>query len=266
MSAHPKSQDLPVFALGDRDPDPVEIANPDGQSPFVIICEHAGRAIPQQLGDLGLDDYHLGRHIAWDIGAEGVSRALAQTLDASVVFQRYSRLVIDCNRPVWAEDSIPEMSDGTPVPANIALSPEERAARVAHIHTPFHDAVEAALNQREGQGRKTVLIALHSFTPCLAALPAPRPWHLGILFNRDASLSRHVHSAMEEEAAHLTFTYNEPYEVNDHGDYTIPIHGEQRGIPHSLFEIRNDHIVDRSGQLEWAGLLTRVLRKVEQRM
>lgn len=256
----------PVFALGANDPDPVEVVNADGASPFVITCEHAGRHIPEHLGDLGLDDRHLSRHIAWDIGVDAVGRALIEMLDAPVVFQRYSRLVIDCNRPTWAEDCIPEVSDGTRVPANAALSDEDRAARAAHIHEPFHDAVAGILDQRAARGRTTALIALHSFTPSLEAEPAPRPWHLGILFNRDSTLSEHVHDVMHEEAGHLTFTYNQPYEVEDHGDYTIPVHGEQRGLPHTLFEIRNDHIAEPAGQLEWAELLTRVLGKVAKRL
>ncbi len=256
----------PVFALNADDPNPVETANREGASPFVITCEHAGREIPKGLGDLGLDDHHLSRHIAWDIGIEGVGRRLAEMLDAPVIFQRYSRLVIDCNRPLWAEDLIPEVSDGTPVPVNKGIPDAERAARATHIHTPFHDEVAAILDHRAAGEHKTALIALHSFTPRLEARPAPRPWHLGILFNRDASLSEHVHNVMDEEAGHLTFAFNEPYMVEDHGDYTIPVHGEQRGLPHSLFEIRNDHIADEAGQADWAALLTRVLNKVAERL
>lgn len=257
---------LPVFALGEDDPDPVEIANPSGQSPFVITCEHAGRAIPEHLGNLGVEDRHLSRHIAWDIGVGAVGRALVKTLDAPVIFQHYSRLVIDCNRPIWAEDAIPAVSDGTEVPMNVAVPDGERDARYEQIHKPFHDAVAGILDQRAGQDRKTALIALHSFTPSLEARPAPRPWHLGILFNRDAALSQFIHDAMEAEAGHMTFAFNQPYEVEDHGDYTIPVHGEQRGLPHSLLEIRNDQIADEAGQREWTDVLTRVLDRVGQRL
>ena len=260
------SNGLPVFALGEDDPHPVEVVNPAGRSPFVITCEHAGRVIPKHLGNLGVEDRHLSRHIAWDIGVDAVGRALVKTLDAPVIFQRYSRLVIDCNRPIWAEDAIPPVSDGTEVPVNIALADDERDARYEQIHKPFHDAVAGVLDQRASENRPTALIALHSFTPRLEAKPEPRPWHLGILFNRDASLSQFIHDAMEQEAGHMTFTFNEPYEVEDHGDYTIPVHGEQRGLPHSLLEIRNDHIADEAGQREWADVLTRVLARVGQRL
>jgi len=266
MSGSASSHMLPVFALGEDDPEPVEVVNSSGSSPFVITCEHAGRAVPRHLGNLGVEDRHLSRHIAWDIGVDAVGRALVKTLDAPVIFQRYSRLVIDCNRPVWAQDSIPEVSDGTEVPVNLAVSDTERDARYEQIHKPFHDEVAAILDRRVSEKRQTALIALHSFTPCLEASPAPRPWHLGILFNRDDALSKFIHDAMEEEAGHMIFTFNEPYEVEDIGDYTIPIHGEKRGLPHSLLEIRNDHISDEAGQREWTDVLTRVLEKVGRRL
>jgi predicted N-formylglutamate amidohydrolase len=266
MTQAARQPDRAPFALGANDPDPVEVMNRTGSSDFVITCEHAGRAIPAHLGDMGLDEQERQRHIAWDIGIDGLGRALATALDAPVIFQPYSRLVIDCNRPAWAEDAIPEVSDGTEVPANRALQASEREARVASIHTPFHDMVADILNEREASGKRTAVIALHSFTPSLRARPAPRPWHLGILFNRDSTLSEHVHAAMEHEAGHLTFTYNEPYVVEDHGDYTIPVHGEKRGLPHSLFEIRNDRICDAAGQAEWCDLLCRVLPRAAARL
>lgn len=260
------STSAPFLTLGADDPNPVEIANEKGSSSLVITCEHAGRAIPKQLGKLGLDDRHLKRHIAWDIGIEALGRALTQTLDAPVIFQRYSRLVIDCNRPLWAEDSIPEISDGTQIPANVHLTEEERAARALHIHAPFQNVVSGLLNRRQAAGQKTALIALHSFTPSLESRPLSRPWHLGILFNRDATLSQKIHSIMEEDASHLTFTYNQPYEVEDDGDYTIPVHGEQRGLPHSLLEVRNDQITDKMGLQLWTKLLTKVLGKLVERL
>ena len=152
------------------------------------------------------------------------------------------------------------------MPVNLTVSDAERDARYEQIHKPFHDEVAAILDQRISENRQTALIALHSFTPCLEARPAPRPWHLGILFNRDDALSQFIHDAMEEEAAHMTFTFNEPYEVEDFGDYTIPVHGEQRGLPHSLLEIRNDYILEEAGQREWTDVLTRVLQKVGRRL
>ena len=252
--------------LSDADAAPVEIYNAEGRSPYVLTCEHAGRKVPKILGNLGIYGRHWERHIAWDIGAEAVSRMLAELLDAPLVTQRYSRLVIDCNRPLHSDEAIPPVSDGTEVPGNIGISEQERIERIEDIHTPYHDAITRLLDEREQSKYVTALISVHSFTPCLEAKPGPRPWDLGILHNRDEQLSRHIRDALEREANHLQFTFNEPYSVNDDEDYTIPVHGEQRGIPHALLEIRNDHINEHRGQREWTDMLKRVFETVAPRV
>lgn len=252
--------------LSATDPSPFEIFNPAGSGPYVLTCEHASNIIPRALGDLGLEARHLERHIAWDIGADGLSRMMATILDAPLVLQGYSRLVIDCNRPEQAVDFIPEVSDGTEIPANQGLSAAEREARINSIHVPYHQAITKVLDDRLDEGRPTSLIAVHSFTPCLEAKPAPRPWDVGLLFNRHESLSRYVLDELESEAAHLHSTFNEPYRVCDQEDYTIPVHGEKRGIPNMLFEVRNDHIEHEFGQQEWADLLSGILKRVAPRL
>lgn len=252
--------------LHDSDPAPVEVYNACGQAPYVLTCEHAGRLVPRALGDMGIHDRHWSRHIAWDIGAEGLARLLADVLDAPLVLQRYSRLVIDCNRPLLSIEAIPEISDGTEIPANQGLTEQEKNDRIEDIHTPYHDAIAAILDAREVAKHPTALVAVHSFTPSLESDPAPRQWDIGLLHNRHEKLSRHVHDVLEIEADHLEFTFNEPYRVNDHEDYTIPVHGEKRGIEHVLLEIRNDHIADESGQKLWAELLGRVFETVIGRM
>ncbi|MBT4038957.1 MAG: N-formylglutamate amidohydrolase [Rhodospirillales bacterium] len=252
--------------LHDSDPAPVAVYNASGTSPYVLTCEHAGRLVPRKLGNLGIDDRHWERHIAWDIGAERVARMLAEHLDAPVIVQRYSRLVVDCNRPLYSEEAIPEVSDGTEIPANLGISDEDKGERIKDIHEPYHDALATLLDDRSQANVETALVAVHSFTPSLEAKPGPRPWDLGILHNRHDHLSRHVHDVLETEANHLEFTFNEPYRVNDHEDYTIPVHGEKRGIPHTLLEIRNDHISEESGQREWAELLNRVFKAIVLRL
>jgi predicted N-formylglutamate amidohydrolase len=252
--------------LHESDPAPVAVYNVSGLSPYVLTCEHAGRLVPRILGDLGLHDRHWERHIAWDIGAEKVAIMLGEFLNAPVIVQRYSRLVIDCNRPLDSDEAVPPVSDGTDIPANQGLSEDEKNERISDIHAPYHDALQAILDKREESGVQTAIVAVHSFTPCLEAAPAPRPWDLGILHNRHDRLSRHVHDALEVEANHLEFTFNEPYQVNDHEDYTIPVHGERRGLPHTLLEIRNDHIGENAGQREWAELLNRVFTSIIPRL
>jgi len=252
--------------LSAADPYPVEVFNASGSAPYLLTCEHASNTIPLGLGDLGLEPRHLERHIAWDIGADGLSRMMATILDAPLVLQKFSRLVIDCNRPYQAVDFIPEVSDGTEVPGNSGLSPKQREARINEIHTPYHAQITSILDDRLAEGKKTALVAVHSFTPRLEANPGPRPWDVGLLYNKHEDLSRHVHDELEIEADHLHFTFNEPYRVCDHEDYTIPVHGEKRGIPNMLFEVRNDHIADRAGQREWAELLGGILNRVISRI
>lgn len=248
-----------------NDPAPVTLVNGDGLSNVVLCCEHAGRAIPAGLGDLGLPMTERDRHIGWDIGAEGVARVLSGILDAPLVLQRYSRLVVDCNRPFAAPDAIPEVSDGTPVPGNANLDEVERRARFDAIHAPFHEALGGLLDRRMAQGRQSVLVAIHSFVPQLTG-GAPRPWHLGALSNRDGRLALAFLDAFRVGNPDLVAAHNQPYEVDDLGDYTIPVHGERRGLPHVLIEIRHDGIAEASGQARWAGLIARALTEAMTRM
>lgn len=211
--------------LGPGDPAPVELVNAGGHADVVLCCEHAGRAVPTALAGLGLPGAEMKRHIAWDIGAEGLARALSARLDAPLLVQRYSRLVVDCNRPFVAPDAIPEVSDGTPVPGNLGLNEGQRRARFAAIHAPFHDTMAELLDLRAEAGRPAVLVAIHSFVPRLAC-GAERPWHLGALSNRDGRLALAFLEAFRMHNSGLEAAHNQPYEVDDLGDYTIPVHGE----------------------------------------
>lgn len=248
--------------LAADDPLPCEQINPDGKSPFVLVCEHAGRAIPRALGRLGIDPGSMDQHIAYDIGAAEVARALAQQLDAPLVLQPYSRLVIDCNRPASSPACIPECSDGVLIPGNVDLSTAARRARIDAIHTPFHQAITHLLDARASDRKGTLLVSIHSFTPRLATSLSERPWHLGLLYNRDPSLSKLIFAAFESlKSGHLA-EYNVPYHVDDDDDFTIPVHGERRGLRHALVEVRNDQIVTEAGQEYWAGVLGEALEKV----
>ena len=243
--------------LSGDDPEPVETVNLVGASTFLLTCEHAGRAVPSRLGDLGVERSEFDRHIAYDIGAEGLARMLSSLLDAPLFLQRYSRLVVDCNRPFEAPDCIPEISDGTVVPANKALSQASRRQRYVEIHAPFHRAVGAFLDRRKEARTPTILISVHSFTRRL--LGRDREWLLGALSNRDRTFADLFLSDFVAANPGITAAHNEPYVVDDMSDYTIPIHGEARGIPHVLLEIRNDQITTPEGQAIWAQLLSDVL-------
>jgi predicted N-formylglutamate amidohydrolase len=242
--------------LASDEPSPVSIHNAGGTSPLLLVADHAGNRIPRALGDLGVSEVERARHIGWDIGIAGVSRRLADALDAVLIQQNYSRLVIDCNRPPGVPSSIPEISEVTAIPGNVALSEAQKAARVAEIFRPYHDAIEAELNGRLQKDLPVALVAMHSFTPVYKGFV--RPWHAGVLYNRDDRFSKRLKALLEAEGD-LTVGDNEPYTVDDLSDYTIPVHGEKRGLHHIAIEIRQDLIADEQGQIAWAARLARLL-------
>ncbi|MET0288694.1 MAG: N-formylglutamate amidohydrolase [Pseudoxanthomonas sp.] len=245
----------PDALLGRDDPATFSVVNPQGRSPYVLITDHAGQRVPQHLRDLGLPQAELDRHIGWDIGIAGVTRHLAALLDAHAILQTYSRLVIDCNRPLASPTLIPEVSDHTIIPGNAALSAAQRQQRIDEIHAPYHAHIGHVLDARRDQGRPTLLVMMHSFTPVMAG--APRPWHAGVLYHRDARLPHALLQALRDEGD-LVVGDNEPYSVNDASDYAVPVHGEQRGLRHVELEIRQDLIADDTGQQAWAQRLARI--------
>jgi predicted N-formylglutamate amidohydrolase len=242
--------------LADDEMPPVTVRNADGRSPFLLVADHAGNAIPRLLGSLGLSETDRRRHIAWDIGIGAVSAMLADALDAMLIQQNYSRLVIDCNRTPGSPSSILEISEATPVPGNVGLSESEKAARARDIFRPYHDRIEAELERRRETGQPVALISMHSFTPVYHG--AARPWHAGVLTQRDRRLADLLLPLLRREAG-LVVGDNEPYDVTDATDYTIPVHGERRGLPHVAIEIRQDLIADAKGQRDWSAILSRLL-------
>jgi predicted N-formylglutamate amidohydrolase len=238
------------------EPPPVTVHNEGGSSPFLLVADHAGNIMPDMLGRLGIGAAECERHIAWDIGIAGLGRILVDALDATLIQQNYSRLVIDCNRPPDVAASIPEISELTPIPGNVGLSEASRAARVREIFTPYHECIGAELERRRQAGRATVLIALHSFTPVFKGVA--RPWNAGVMYNRDPRFARQLLALLQKEPG-LIVGDQEPYVVSDATDYTIPVHGERRGLPHVLVEIRQDLIAADARQRAWASILARLL-------
>ncbi|MBB2203006.1 N-formylglutamate amidohydrolase [Gluconacetobacter tumulisoli] len=250
----PRQGGLPSGALlGPRDPGPVGVHGRSGVSPFLLLSDHAGRAVPSCLGGLGIPGPDWDRHIAWDIGMAGVGRLLAERLDTILIEQVYSRLVIDCNRAPGHPTSIVPVSDGTAVPANLGLDADAAAQRVDEIFRPYHARIADELAAR--QGRPTVVVALHSFTPEMNG--EARPWHAGVLHNRAPRFGLIVRSLLEEDG--LLVGDNEPYALTDGSDYTIPVHAERNDLAYVELEIRQDLVADASGQREWADRLARVL-------
>lgn len=246
--------------LAPDEPAAWEVERPSGASPWLLLCDHAGRRIPRRLGTLGLDQTDLRRHIAWDIGAAEVTRRLSALLDATAVLQPYSRLVIDCNRPPGSADSIVTLSERTPIPGNAALGREDVLQREVAIFRPYHAQIRALLDARQARAQPCWLIAMHSFTPVY--LDEARRWHAGLLYHRDARMAHALRDLLRREPG-LVIGDNEPYSVSDDTDVAIPEYGEKRGLPHVELEIRQDLIDSEAGQQQWAERLARMLRMMQ---
>ncbi len=240
--------------LGEDEPNPVHVVNFDAPGDFIFVCEHAGKSVPTALSGLGIAASVLDRHVGHDIGAAAVAEGIAARLGSVLVLQRYSRLVVDCNRPWNAPDLIPEIADGIPIAGNRGLSEAERRRRYDAIHRPLHQAVSHAIDRTNPRA----LVAIHSFTEALAD-GVDRTMELGLLFNRDARLAESLRDAVLVDSPATSVAMNAPYRVEDDSDVTIPLHGEARRLPHVLIEIRNDLIAHNKGQHDWAERLATAL-------
>ena len=249
--------------LDPDEPPPFTVEHAEGASPFFLTADHAGRLLPQRLGDLGVSAAERERHIAWDIGIAGVSRRLAGKLDAFLILQTYSRLAIDCNRSPGVPSSICILSELTEIPGNRDLSPAQREMRIRELFEPYDRRIAAELDRRKAAARPTVLIAMHSFTPVFKG--TARPWHVGVLYHRDPRFAQIVMDVLRSEGD-LVVGDNEPYSISDETDYGVPVHGERRGLPHVELEIRQDLILDEAGQTAWAERLARLLPQAYDRL
>jgi predicted N-formylglutamate amidohydrolase len=209
----------------------------EGSGPFVVVCEHASNRMPRALGSLGLDAVHLDRHIAFDPGAAELAMGLAERFDAALVMQRYSRLVIDCNRDTDLPDAITTFSEDTAIPGNEGLSGEARASRIKSLWEPFHAALDRLIEKRKAARMASGLITVHSFTPVYRGVS--RPWHVGIISTDERRFAEAMLKALRSDPK-LVVGDNQPYSAKDNVDYTIRRHGRDRGLPHVMIEVRND--------------------------
>ncbi|CAN7387871.1 N-formylglutamate amidohydrolase [Rhizobium sp. LjRoot30] len=233
-------------------PDPVEVLNEAGTNDIVLTCEHASNHIPTEYAGLGLPPHELTRHIAWDIGVAAVTRELARRLDAPAFLGTYSRLLIDLNRPVDSPTSIPARSEATDIPGNIGIDENEKTRRIERMFRPFHDRIEALLDAREKQGRKSRIVGIHSFTPVFHGVQ--RPWHVGILYGQSKDYAEALMTELRRDPA-LVVDGNVPYIIDRLEDYAIPVHGEDRGYPAVLVEVRQDLLLTDAGVQEWTDRL-----------
>jgi predicted N-formylglutamate amidohydrolase len=223
------------------------------------VGDHAGREIPARLERLGLPASTLDLHIASDIGVAGLGALLSDRIGATFIAQRYSRLVIDCNRDPGRPDAIAKNSDGVTVPGNVALSALARADRVAEIFAPYHARIATEIDERQAIGQHPILLALHSFTPVMAGVA--RPWHFGVLHMGGSPLSQAMLDALRAVLGPELVGDNRPYQM-DGTDYTVPRHAIAGGLDYLELEVRQNLIADARGQAEVAGLLAPVLGAV----
>jgi predicted N-formylglutamate amidohydrolase len=240
-------------------PSPVTMLNQTGASPYLLVCEHASNYIPESYGRLGLPAYELDRHIAWDIGAGSLARRLSRSLDAPLFLSGYSRLLIDCNRPPGVPSSIPLRSETTEIPGNRGIDAEERTRRETEFFRPFHERIAEELDNREMGGRRTIVIGVHSFTPVF--LGVRRLWEAGVLYG-NATVFGHALLARLRAEPQLTIGHNEPYRITEEEDYTVPVHGDRRGLDAALLEVRQDLLATEAGITEWAERLAAALSEI----
>jgi predicted N-formylglutamate amidohydrolase len=237
----------------------VEIITGDPASGVLLLCDHASNAVPEEMGDLGLPPGEMQRHIAYDIGAAAMTRAMAATLGTPAILTHFSRLLVDPNRGLEDPTLVRQLSDGAIIPVNHGISAAGIAARVARYYAPYDAAINAAIDRAIAAGHPPAIIALHSFTPQMQDLI--RPWHVGILYDRDKRLSQSWLDTLAQEPDLITGD-NEPYRGGLPGD-TIDRHATRRGLHNTLIEIRQDLIATDLDAEKWglrlAGLSRRAM-------
>ena len=233
-----------------------ELHNADDAAPLLLFCDHASNAVPPELNALGLPESEFQRHIAYDIGAAALTRALSARLAAPAVIARFSRLIVDLNRGPDDPTLVMKLSDGAIIPANRHLDANAIAARVARYHAPYHAAIAGCIETAMARGIVPVLVSIHSFTPVWRG--RPRPWHIGILRDMDTRLSDALLHRITRESD-IVAAENEPYTGALEMD-SLYRHGTLNGLPHAIIEVRQDLIADDAGVARWAGRIEGFIR------
>lgn len=226
---------------------------------LLVVCDHASNAVPTELNRLGLSDEHLSRHIAWDIGALGVAKAVAKRFAAELIHCGTSRIAIDANRAPESPDLILDRSDGVHVPGNLALSQKERQRRLNTYFRPYHQQIRQALDQRIARGERPLLLAIHSFEPVMTGIS--RPWPIGVLWKLERKPYEALFAALQSKG--INVGDNQPYDGRFAMGYTLEHHAIGRGLPHAMIELRNDEIANPEGQARWARIVGDALEASE---
>ena len=239
---------------------PFDVLNPESRSKFVLICDHAESSLPEEYGTLGVPGALLDEHIAYDIGAANMTRRMAETLGATAVLSRFSRLLIDPNRSPDHQGLIPMESDGVDIPGNKSVDAEERGLRRARYYDPYHRAIDRAIAAQLAQGFVPAIVGIHSFTPVMQG--EVRPWEAGILWNNDPRLARPLIDILGRNPS-LTIGDNLPYSGKLLA-YSLDHHGGDHGLPNVVIEIRQDLVDSAEKAYLWADILANVLQEIEQ--
>lgn len=242
-------------------PNPVTLLNEAGESNWLLICEHASPCVPDHLSQLGLADKYLKQHISYDIGSHAMTLRLSQQLNATAVICNYSRLVIDCNRALTANDCIPEVSDGVAIPGNRQLSKKDREERIKGIYQPFHQVVASTIINKLIDNPQLKIANIHSFTPMLSEQGWLRPWEIGFIYRKPDPTQQLI--TYLKEHTHALVGDNEPYNGFTHPGYTLPVHADAQGIPGVLVEFRQDLIANESGQITWSNIFINALNAID---
>ncbi|GBD45042.1 hypothetical protein HRbin40_02542 [bacterium HR40] len=234
----------------------IEHFRPTGRAPVLLLCDHAGKLVPEGLAYLGISEADLSRHIGWDIGAATVTRELARHLDAPALLDHASRLLIDPNRRPFSPGSIPEEVDGTVIVGNRNLPPREIRRRIRRYWLPYHRAIARAIAAFRRRGIVPAIVSVHSFTPRLNG--RFRPWQIGVLWRSDRRLAGPVLAALRARGD-LVVGDNEPYSGENAFGHTIEFHAQRTRLPHIMFELRQSEIAEPDGARRFATILAEVL-------
>jgi predicted N-formylglutamate amidohydrolase len=235
---------------------PFEIINAGGAAPVVLACDHASNALPPALAGFGVPAAGMERHIAWDIGAAVITRSLSQIFDAPAILCGTSRLVIDCNRQLSDPTLIPAISDGTPIPGNMAVDAAAREARIRDYFLPYHAACRKVLDAQCAGGRKPLFVAVHSMTERMNGID--RPWEIALSSGRNRAATDAVLAALRKVPG-LCVGDNEPYDMDPAQDYSTPEHALSRGLPYVQVEFRQDIVATPEGQQRYANIFAQAL-------
>lgn len=245
----------PSVTIPDFDLPPVNVLREDSTHPVLLLCEHASHYIPPAYENLGLANGVEATHIGWDIGALELAERLSDRLNATLISAGYSRLLIDLNRPLHAKDSIPTKSDNQEIPGNVTLSKADKDARQRFLFEAFHQRVSNLLDRRLTQGIPTRVVSVHSFTPTMNGVS--RPWELGVLYDKAREYAQGIMIPLAEQG--IVVGNNQPYQVHPDEDVAVPVHGDARGLPCVLLELRNDLLSQNSAIDAWVNKLAPLL-------